>query len=56
MTSMEFKIINQLRFYISNVAYPTPWLTSVSDSVLIRFIRARKGDAAAAWQMILGNA
>jgi CRAL/TRIO, N-terminal domain len=44
--------IDQLKLYISNSDTYSNWLRSVTDSELLRFVRARKGDINAAWQMM----
>ena len=48
----EREIIDQLKLYILNSGSYSTWLRSVTDTELLRFIRARKGDLNAAWQMI----
>ena len=48
----EREIIDQLKHYILSSGSYSTWLRSVTDTELLRFIRARKGDLNAAWQMI----
>lgn len=48
----EKLIIDQLKVYISNSDNYSNWLRSVTDSELLRFVRARKGDINAAWLMM----
>lgn len=48
----EKLIIDQLKLYVSNSDTYSNWLRSVTNSEILRFIRARKGDINAAWQMI----
>lgn len=51
-SASETLIIDQLKLYISNSDTYSNWLRYVTDSELLRFVRARKGDINAAWQMM----
>jgi hypothetical protein len=52
ISASEKLIIDQLKLYISNSDTYSNWLRSATDSELLRFVRARKGDINAAWQMM----
>lgn len=51
-SASEKLMIDQLKVYISNSDNYSKWLRSVTDSELLRFVRARKGDINAAWLMM----
>ena len=44
--------MDQLKHYISSADTCTSWLRTASRTEILRFLRARKGDAEAAWQML----
>ena len=48
----EISHLNQLRLYISTSGSQSSWLQSVTETEILRFLRARKGDCDAAWQMM----
>lgn len=51
-SSYERKDVNQLRSYILNSGSYSRWLQTISDTEILRFLRARKGDVDAAWVML----
>ena len=48
-TYAEQQAIGLLKHYIMNSGTQSPWLRTVSDSEIVRFLRARKADVAATW-------
>jgi hypothetical protein len=52
---IERNDINQLRRYITHSGSYSRWLRSISDTEILRFLRARKGDIDAAWVMLWEN-
>jgi hypothetical protein len=52
---IERNDINQLRRYITHSGSYSRWLQSISDTEILRFLRARKGNIDAAWVMLWEN-
>lgn len=52
MSSTETNDVNQLRRYIMHSGSFSRWLQNISDTEILRFLRARKGDIDAAWVML----
>lgn len=52
ISEAEREMIDELKMYILNSGSYSTWLRSVTNTELVRFIRARKGDLNTAWQMI----
>lgn len=51
-TNEEIHPLNQLKHYILTSGSHSTWLQSAAETEILRFLRARKGDCDAAWQMI----
>lgn len=51
-TNLEVQHMNQLKYYISTSGTYSTWLRSATETEIVRFLRARKGDCDAAWQMM----
>jgi hypothetical protein len=51
-TNQEVQHLNQLKYYISTSGSYSTWLRSATETEIVRFLRARKGDCYAAWQMM----
>lgn len=51
-TNEETLLLNQLKHYILTSGSHSTWLQSAAETEILRFLRARKGDCDAAWQMI----
>ena len=48
----EQQSVGLLKHYVVNSGTQSPWLRGASDVELLRFLRARKADVAATWQML----
>jgi hypothetical protein len=48
----EQQSVGLLKHYVANSGTQSPWLRGASDVELLRFLRARKADVAATWQML----
>lgn len=52
ISSTETTDVNHLRRYIMHSGSFSRWLQNISDTEILRFLRARKGDIDAAWVML----